>query len=138
MVYKRSFITICDIFLFSSLNGKRISCCQKPINLLLTLYCHNEDQDRRRKRFAFYIYLVAVTPINYCNILFFQSALCRQSAVVTKSLNQGQSGTRQGQIGTRVGQIGTGEGQIGTGEGQLEIADRVLEPWFSRKNEISI
>ena len=72
------------------------------------------------------------------NTLFFQSALCRQSAVVTKSLNQGQSGTRQGQIGTRVGQIGTGEGQIGTGEGQLEIADRVLEPWFSRKNEISI
>ena len=72
------------------------------------------------------------------NTLFFQSALCRQSAVVTKSLNQGQSGTRQGQIGTRVGQIGTGEGQIGTGEGQLEIADRVLEPRFSRKNEISI
>ena len=74
----------------------------------------------------------------YFNTLFFQSALCRQSAVVTKSLNQGQSGTRQGQIETRVGQIGTGEGQIGTGEGQLEIADRVLEPWFSRKNEISI
>ena len=72
------------------------------------------------------------------NTLFFQSALCRQSAVVTKSQNQGQSGTRQGQIGTRVGQIGTREGQIGTGEGQLEIADRVLEPWFSRKNEISI
>ena len=72
------------------------------------------------------------------NTLFFQSALCRQSAVVTKSPNQGQSGTRQGQIGTRVGQIGTGEGQIGTGEGQLEIADRVLEAWVSRKNEISI
>ena len=49
------------------------------------------------------------------NTLFFQSALCRQSAVETKSQNQGQSGTRQGQIGTRVGQFGTGEGQNGTG-----------------------
>ena len=72
------------------------------------------------------------------NTLFFQSALCRQSAVETKSKNQGQSGTRQGQIGTRVGQIGTGEGQIGTGEGQLEISHRVLETWFSSKNEVSV
>ena len=72
------------------------------------------------------------------NTLFFQSALCRQSAVETKSQNQGQSGTRQGQIGTRVGQIGTGEGQIGTGEGQLEISYRVLETWFSSINEVSI
>ena len=72
------------------------------------------------------------------NTLFFQSALCRQSAVETKSQNQGQSGTRQGQIGTRVGQIGTGEGQIGTGEGQLEISYRVLETWFSSINEVSV
>ena len=72
------------------------------------------------------------------NTLFFQSALCCQSAVETKSQNQGQSGTRQGQIGTRVGQIGTGEGQIGTGEGQLEISYRVLETWFSSINEVSI
>ena len=72
------------------------------------------------------------------NTLFFQSALCRQSAVETKSQNQGQSGTRQGQIGTRVGQIGTGEGQIGTGEGQLEVSYRVLETWFSSINEVSI
>ena len=41
------------------------------------------------------------------NTLFFQSALCCQSAVETKSQNQGQSGTRQGQSGTRQGQIGT-------------------------------
>ena len=73
----------------------------------------------------------------HINTLFFQSALCRQSAVETKSQNQGQSGTRQGQIGTRVGQIGTGEGQIGTGEGQLEISYRVLETWFSSINEVS-
>ena len=70
------------------------------------------------------------------NTLFFQSALCRQSAVETKSQNQGQSGTRQGQIGTRVGQIGTGEGQIGTGEGQLEISYRVLETWFIVKYDV--
>ena len=79
-------------------------------------------------------YLVECT----LNTLFFQSALCRQSAVETKSQNQGQSGTRQGQIGTRVGQIGTGEGQIRTEEGQLEISHRVLETWFSSINEVSI
>ena len=61
------------------------------------------------------------------NTLFFQSALCCQSAVETKSQNQGQSGTRQGQSGTRQGQIGTGWGQIGTEEGQLEIAEGVVK-----------
>ena len=90
---------------------------------------------------SYFLFLISyfLLPCLYVdNTLFFQSALCRQSAVETKSQNQGQSGTRQGQIGTRVGQIGTGEGQIGTGEGQLEISYRVLETWFSSINEVSI
>ena len=59
MVYKKSFITICDIFLFSSLNGKRISCCPKPINLLLTLYCHNSLKrvPNTRDVFVWYTFL---------------------------------------------------------------------------------
>ena len=55
MVYKKSFITI----LFSSLNGKRISCCQKPINLLLTLYCHKSwiCVPNTRDVFVWYMFL---------------------------------------------------------------------------------
>ena len=49
------------------------------------------------------------------NTLFFQSALGRQSAVETKSPNQGQSATRGIQSATE-------EGQTETWESQFDIA----------------
>ena len=49
------------------------------------------------------------------NTLFFQSALGRQSAVETKSPNQGQSATRGVQSATE-------EGQTETWESQFDIA----------------
>ena len=52
---------------------------------------------------------------SYFNTLFFQSALGRQSAVETKTPNQGQSATRGVQSATE-------EGHTETWESQFDIA----------------
>ena len=53
-----------------------------------------------------------LSRIKAYNTLFFQSALGRQSAVETKSLNQGQSATRGVQSATEEGQTETWESQF--------------------------
>ena len=59
--------------------------------------------------------IYAINDTYTLNTLFFQSALGRQSAVETKSPNQGQSATRWVQSATE-------EGQTETWESQFDIA----------------